>query len=241
MKTRIILLLLLLVMAAAGFKCGKTAVEQCGGTEDGCWQGSFHTKQSGTSPKGIRIASYNAVPSVSQLALYDKGLDNLFDISRRVYGYTQMLDQPNYQFFVHPTSNKCQTPGFVIPVQGLALWPDGWDNHPDYDKDPRVGYSLLCAAGMMFGVDGAVLADSPQIAENIARFEGEHLVLYNNDRPKFDSTVFVHYHPILPDTDGSLIGGPKWTAGGLTLPRSVEMPDGLLIEKGTKICVIFTK
>lgn len=254
MKTLIGLFFLSLAVVLA-FACKSKNADNYGGRGDGVWQGMFHTNHRSTTPKGSPVNSYNDIPT-ADLPLYDAGADSIFEIASRVYGYGVGLTHSFSTINLHPASPKCENPGFVIPTSSQPLWPDGWDNDPHgFDKDPRVGKTLLCAAGMQWG-NGYVAAVGRSIAFEIARNELEHVLLANNDPERWESTSGVHQHPLLPDPatakvtsiDNRSIDGIAADASAnnklifttLDLSSSAETSDGLRVETRS-VCVALTK
>lgn len=147
------------------------------------------------TPKGAQIFAVNE-PRKELLDAIDKGLNDLFEVARK-NRYRQKLNYQDYMIFIAKADRQTDSdgnyiPNFSIPVAQYA--------GTDYDKG-----GFMYAAGM-------VIANNPlafMIAENeqkleqvtdVVRFEGEHLILYHNDRRRYDQTADHSKgggHPIL--------------------------------------------
>lgn len=147
------------------------------------------------TPKGAKVYAVNQ-PKREYLYAIDKGLNDLFAVAKK-NKYKQKLKHKDYVIFICKADRQTDSdgnyiPNFSIPVNQYA--------GTDYDKG-----GFMYAAGM-------VIANNPlafMIAENekqlnqvseVVRFEGEHLVLYHNDRKRYDETADHSKgggHPIL--------------------------------------------
>jgi hypothetical protein len=148
-----------------------------------------------TTPKGAII--YGAKkPSKAILNAIDKGLSDLFAVSRK-NGYREHLNYSDYLIFIAKPDRLTDSDGHYIPNFKVPL---GQYAGTDYDK-----------GGFMYAA-GIVLSNSPSafmVADNekkleqiseVVRFEGEHLVLYHNDRKRYNETADHSKgggHPIL--------------------------------------------
>ena len=147
------------------------------------------------TPRGVRVYSVNR-PNPSSLSAIDGGLAELFAVARR-RGYRQRLDYTDYTVFIGRADRQRDSAGAYSPdiAVGAAQYAGSV-----YDKG---GY--VFAAGMVLSMEpGAFLIaeherDFNRIA-NVARYEGEHIVLYHNDRRLYQQT-YDHSrggsHPIL--------------------------------------------
>lgn len=212
MKLRIIFVITLLLFASA-FDCSKKA-------ERGEFRGSFSTKENIQTPKGASVGGYT-MPEGVILQRADEGLTELFRLSRQ-YDYTYGLYYGFWQVWLFETSTKCIAPGFTVRADGSP-----WDNLPppnDFDKDPRPGKVLLCVAGMTVGDSAMLVANHESHMANIVRFEGEHLVLLHNDRPKYEATAGVHAHPLITEREAEIAGGAAGFTfvGGSSLSPSLQ-------------------
>lgn len=147
------------------------------------------------TPRGAAI--YGArQPTPQMLNAIDKGLTDLFAVARK-NGYRRALNHSNYTIFVANPDRMKDGGGRYSPdiAVGAAQYAG-----TDYDQG---GY--IFAAGM-------VIARSPMafvIAEHtsnfarvsdLVRYEGEHLVLFHNDRRRYEQTKDHSQggeHPIL--------------------------------------------
>ena len=145
--------------------------------------------------KGAKVYAVKR-PSRAVLKAIDQGLTDLFAVSRK-NGYRSKLNYSDYIIFIARADRQTDSegkysPGFAIPVRNYA--------GSDYDKG---GY--MYAAGMVIGYNpGAFMIvertkEFDQISD-VVRFEGEHIVLYQNDRKRYNETADHSKgggHPIL--------------------------------------------
>lgn len=236
------LCLVLLLTVAFSFACPK---KNSGYDNSDWWNGYYSTKNPKQTPRGATVYSYENV-TPSNLDNIDAGLARLFDIAARVYGYRNGLNFSDYRIILFKRSALCT--GTAI---GFAVRADVYDGS-EYDKDPRPGVGVVCAAGLSAEFESplAVVVQDDSIIKDATLFEGEHLILYKNDRLKWQETLFHQNgagHPILPDTDGGLTAGKL--PGNLTA-SSFEMPEdftvkseteNLTIRKGSGVCLLLVK
>lgn len=243
-KLTFLLVLLIAGLSLSAFKCGKSS----GGynTSD-WWTGQYSTKNPKRTPNGTTVYSFETV-TPQNLQNIDEGLARVFDISSRVYGYQNGLNFSDYKIVLFKRSALCT--GTAV---GFAVRADNYDGS-EYDKDPRPGYGVVCAAGLSaeFEQPLAVVVQDDSMIALATRFEGEHLILYKNDRQKWGETV-THStggHPLLPDTDGSLTDDSLRGRNGRFQSFIVRLPEGMEIESetekytlpaGTKVCLLLTK
>jgi hypothetical protein len=147
------------------------------------------------TPRGVRVYSVGR-PNPSSMRAIDGGLAELFAIARR-HGYRQMLNYSDYTVFIGRADRQRDSAGAYSPdiAVGAAQYAGSV-----YDKG---GY--VYAAGMVLSMaPGAFLIaeherDFTRIS-NVARYEGEHIILYHNDRQLYSRT-YDHSrggsHPIL--------------------------------------------
>jgi hypothetical protein len=135
-------------------------------------------------------------PNKAMLQAIDKGLNDLFKIAKK-HKYNQRLKHSDYLIFIAKPDRLTDSDGNYIPNFAIPL---GQYAGTDYDK-----------GGFMYAA-GLVLSNEPcafMIAENekkleqvseVVRFEGEHLILYHNDRQRYNETADHSKgggHPIL--------------------------------------------
>jgi hypothetical protein len=147
------------------------------------------------SPRGVRVYSVGR-PNPATLRAIDGGLAELFAVAHR-RGYRQRLNHSDYTVFIGRADRQRDSAGAYSPdiAVGSAQY-----SGSVYDQG---GY--VFAAGMVLSMEpGAFLIaeherDFNRVA-NVARYEGEHIVLYHNDRRLYQQT-YDHSrgggHPII--------------------------------------------
>jgi hypothetical protein len=147
------------------------------------------------TPRGVRVYSVSR-PNSATLNAIDGGLGELFAVAGR-RGYRQRLNYSDYTVFIGRADRQRDSAGAYSPdiAVGAAQYAGSV-----YDKG---GY--VYAAGMVLSMEpGAFLIaehgrDFGRIS-NVARYEGEHIVLYHNDRRLYQQT-YDHSrggsHPII--------------------------------------------
>lgn len=147
------------------------------------------------SPKGARVYSVNR-PSSQILNAIDTGLENLFAVARK-NRYSKSLNYSDYTIFIGKAdrtkdSQKNYSPDIAVNAAQYA--------GTDYDQG---GY--IYAAGIIIGYNPNAfliaehLRDFQRVSEAVKN-EGEHLVLYHNDRRRYQQTADHSQgggHPIL--------------------------------------------
>ena len=149
----------------------------------------------GRTPKGANVVAVKQ-PSTAVLAAIDKGLTDLFAVARK-NGYTRRLTYAEYTIYIANADRTKDSAGNYSP--GIAIGAAQYAGSI-YDKG---GY--VYAAGMVinFNPMAFLIADHTQslnLVSDIVRFEGEHLVLYHNDRNRYSQTADHSKgggHPIL--------------------------------------------
>lgn len=147
------------------------------------------------SPKGAKIYTVNK-PNKAMLKAIDKGLNDLFVVARK-NKYFNHLNYSDYIIFIAKPDRLTDSdgnyiPNFAIPVNQYA--------GTDYDKG-----GFMYAAGMVINNDPSAFmvaenSKKPEQVSEVVRFEGEHLVLYHNDRRRYNETADHSKgggHPIL--------------------------------------------
>lgn len=140
---------------------------------------------------------YSVTPaSTAMLNAIDKGLSDLFAVALK-NGYSRRLSFSDYTVFIAKADRQNDGDGNYSPAiaVGAAQYAG-----TDYDKG---GY--IYAAGMVISNNpmAFVIAEHTKDlanVSNIVRFEGEHLVLYHNDRRRYEATKDHSQggaHPIL--------------------------------------------
>ncbi|MBA3601784.1 MAG: hypothetical protein H0W45_11250 [Acidobacteria bacterium] len=147
------------------------------------------------TPKGARVYSVNQ-PNSKMLYAIDKGLADLFAIAQK-NKYQKRLNYSDYMIFIAKADrtkdiNNNYSPDIAV---GAAQYKDSI-----YDQG-----GFVYAAGMVlaFNPCAFVFAEHTkdfQRVSDVVRFEGEHLVLYHNDRKLYNKTADHSQgggHPIL--------------------------------------------
>ena len=147
------------------------------------------------TPKGATTYAVRK-PSAAVLNAIDKGLTDLFAVARK-NGYRTRLNYSDYTIYIAKadrTKNASgeYSPDFAVGAQQYA--------GSVYDQG---GY--IYAAGMVLAYTPCafIIAEHERKFERISdvvRFEGEHIVLYHNDRQRYNQTADHSKgggHPIL--------------------------------------------
>jgi len=152
---------------------------------------SFFTE----TPKGARVYSVNQ-PSSQMLSAIDKGLADLFTVAKK-NNYSKRLNYTDYTIFIaNPDrisdSNKNYSPDIAVNA--------GQYSGSIYDKG---GYIYAAGMVMAFNPCAFIIAEHSkdfQQVSDVVRYEGEHLVLYHNDKKRYYETADHSKgggHPIL--------------------------------------------
>jgi hypothetical protein len=130
------------------------------------------------------------------LKAIDKGLKELFEVAKKK-GYSKKLDYSDYTIFIAKADRDKDSDGNYSPDIAVNA---GQYKGSIYDKG---GY--IYAAGMVIANNpcafliGEHTKNFDRIS-NVVRYEGEHLVLYHNDRKRYNETADHSKgggHPIL--------------------------------------------
>ena len=142
-----------------------------------------HFTVSARTPNGATVYAVNQ-PSVAVLNAIDAGLTDLFSVARK-NGYRRNLSYQNYTIFIAKADRLKDSDGNYSPdiAVGAAQYAGSI-----YDKG---GY--IYAAGMVvsFSPGPFLIAEHTRDlgrVQNVVRYEGEHIVLYYNDRQRFLAT-----------------------------------------------------
>jgi len=150
---------------------------------------------SARTPKGVNIYSVSK-PSAAMLAAIDLGFTDLFAIARK-NGYGKRLNYADYSVFIAKPDRTKNAAGQYSPDIAIAA---AQYAGTEYDKG---GY--IYAAGIVVALNPCTFliaehtTDLNRVSE-VVRYEGEHLVLYHNDRRKYQETADHSRgggHPIL--------------------------------------------
>lgn len=147
------------------------------------------------TPRGANIAAVKQ-PTAAMLNAIDKGLTDLFAVSRK-NGYGRRLRYADYTIYIARSDRTKNAAGQYSPdiAVGAAQYAGS-----DYDQG---GY--VYAAGMVIAFNPMTFVIAEHTRDmnrvsDVVRFEGEHLVLYHNDRRRYSQTADHSQgggHPIL--------------------------------------------
>lgn len=194
MKIRITTACVTLLLLAAGAASESLAQNQRTLAQAQRISGDTFTVATRT-PRGANVVAVRQ-PSAAVLNAIDKGLTDLFAAARR-NGYNRRLGYPEFTIYIANADRTKDSAGNYSP--GIAVGAAQYAGTV-YDKG---GY--IYAAGMVIGFNpmAFLIADHSQslnLVSDIVRFEGEHLVLYHNDRNRYSQTADHSKgggHPIL--------------------------------------------
>jgi hypothetical protein len=147
------------------------------------------------TPRGVRVYA-RTQPNASVLRAIDDGLTELFGVARR-HGYRARLEHAAYTVFIARADRNKDSSGSYSPDIAVAA---GQYAGSGYDQG---GY--IYAAGMVLAYNPCafIIAEHERDfgrVSNVVRYEGEHLILYYNDRSLYERTADHSRgggHPIL--------------------------------------------
>lgn len=136
------------------------------------------------TPRGARVVAVNR-PRAEALRAIDAGLAELFDAARR-NNYRANLNYSDYVVFIARADRTQDSTGAYSPDMAFSA---GGYAGTVYDRGGQI-----YAAGMVSSYSPAALVVAEherdwQRMTNVVRYEGEHLVLYHNDRRRFQETA----------------------------------------------------
>ena len=147
------------------------------------------------TPRGANIYSVRR-PSGQMLSAIDQGLTDLFAVARK-NGYSRNLSYSAYTVFIANADRNKDSAGQYSPdiAVGAAQYAG-----TDYDQG-----GFIYAAGMVVSFNPMTFVIAEHTKDfnrvtNVVRYEGEHLVLYYNDRRRYSETADHSRgggHPIL--------------------------------------------
>lgn len=148
-----------------------------------------------TTSNGVNVVA-RSTPRADVLSAIDQGFAELFAVARR-HGYRSRLSFSDYTVFIARPDRTKDSQGQYSPDIALpaAQYAGGY-----YDQG-----GFIYAAGMVlaFNPSAFIIAEHTQDLgriSNVVRYEGEHLVLYHNDRRLYERTADHSRgggHPIL--------------------------------------------
>ncbi|MFN2502440.1 MAG: hypothetical protein ABR530_10570 [Pyrinomonadaceae bacterium] len=147
------------------------------------------------TPRGANVYAVNR-PAPGVLNAIDRGLTDLFAVARK-NGYRNRLNYADYSIYIAKADRQQNSDGQYSPdiAVGAAQY-----RGSVFDKG-----GFIYAAGFVLSrepsafVVGEHTRDFDRLA-NVIRYEGEHLVLYHNDRARHAATADHSRggaHPIL--------------------------------------------
>jgi hypothetical protein len=148
-----------------------------------------------STPRGVSIFAIST-PSPNVLAAIDQGFTELFAVARR-HGYSRRLNFSDYTVFIARADRTKDSAGQYSPDVAV---PAGQYAGGYYDQG-----GFIYAAGMVlaFNPSAFVFAEHERDfsrISNVVRYEGEHIILYYNDRALYEKTADHSRggtHPIL--------------------------------------------
>ena len=123
-------------------------------------------------------------PSPAMLNAIDQGLTELFAVARR-NGYGRRLNYSDYSVFIANADRQKDASGNYSPdiAVGAAQYAG-----TEYDKGGHIyAAGMVIARNPMAFVIAEHTSNLSRVAD-LVRFEGEHLVLYHNDRRRYEAT-----------------------------------------------------
>jgi hypothetical protein len=147
------------------------------------------------TPQGVTVVARTS-PRAEVLTAIDRGFAELFAVARR-HGYRNRLSYGDYIVFIaraDRTVNSARqySPDIAVPAGQYA--------GSSYDQG---GYVFAAGMVLAFNASAFVIAEHDrdwQRISNVVRYEGEHLILYHNDRLLYERTADHSRgggHPIL--------------------------------------------
>ena len=145
--------------------------------------------------KGANVYAVNR-PSATILNAIDRGLTDLFAVARK-NGYSRRLNYADYSVYIGKADRTKDSTGQYSP--DIAIAPAQYAGTV-FDQG-----GFIYVAGMVIAYDPCsfLIAEHTKNYDrvsNVVRYEGEHLVLYHNDRRRYAATADHSKggtHPIL--------------------------------------------
>ena len=158
------------------------------------YSGDNFTVETNT-PRGARVVAVRS-PNAQTLNAIDAGLAELFAVARR-HGYSARTNYADYTIFIGRADRTRDSAGAYSPdvAIGAAQYAGSV-----YDKG---GYVYAAGVVLSFNPPAFAIAEHERDfrrVSDVARYEGEHIILYHNDRRLYQQT-YDHSrgggHPIL--------------------------------------------
>jgi len=186
----------IVVLLAAAFVCSPVTYGQSrGAVAEAQRVSGDRFAVAGRTPRGAQVYAVNP-PSAAMLNAIDRGLTDLFAVARK-NGYNRGLNYSNFTVFIGRADRTKDSSGRYSP--DIALGAAQYAGSV-YDQG-----GFIYAAGMVIspGTGAFLIAEHTRDmnrVSDVVRYEGEHIVLYNNDRRRFQATLDHSQgggHPIL--------------------------------------------
>ncbi|MEK6334696.1 MAG: hypothetical protein AABM67_07090 [Acidobacteriota bacterium] len=137
-----------------------------------------------STPRGVNVLA-RTMPQPEILGAIDRGFADLFAVAQR-HGYRNRLNFSDYTVFIGRADRNRDSSGQYSP--DIAV-PAGQYAGGFYDQG-----GFIYAAGMVlaFNPSAFVIAEHDRDLgriSNVVRFEGEHIILYYNDRGLYQRTA----------------------------------------------------
>lgn len=150
---------------------------------------------SAKTPRGAFVYGVKK-PSSDVIAAIDKGLTDLFAVARK-NGYRKRLNYADYSIYIAKTDRTKDGKGQYSPDIAVGA--------AQYAGSVYAQGGFIYAAGMVIAYQPCsfLIAEHTKDFDrlsNVVRYEGEHLVLYHNDRKRYLATADHSKgggHPIL--------------------------------------------
>ena len=144
--------------------------------------GDRFTVQANT-PRGVRVFAVMR-PRAEMLRAIDDGFTTLFAVARK-HGYRARLDYSSYTVFIARPDRLKDSQGGYSP--DIAV-PAGQYAGSGYDQG---GFIYAAGKVLAFNPSSFIVAEhdsNTQRVSDIVRYEGEHIILYYNDRALYEKT-----------------------------------------------------
>lgn len=147
------------------------------------------------TPRGANVFA-RVAPRPDVLRAIDNGLTELFNVAHR-HGYAARMGHSYYTIFIARADRTKDSSGAYSPDIAVAA------NQYAGSVYDQGGYVYAAGMVMEFSRCAFIIAEHDrdlQRISNVVRYEGEHLILYHNDRPLYGRTADHSKggsHPIL--------------------------------------------
>jgi hypothetical protein len=135
------------------------------------------------TPRGATVYAVSQ-PNRAMLDTIDAGLVDLFNVARK-NGYRRNLNFSNYTIFIAKPDRMKDASGNYSP--DIAIGAAQYKGSV-YDQG---GFIYVAGMVVAFNPGSFLIAEHSQNlnrVRDIVRYEGEHIVLYQNDRRRFEAT-----------------------------------------------------